>query len=61
MDEIQSRLRKNGVYLITGGLGGIGLELAKFLAQSSAKLVLTGRSSFPIRDTWDQWLTAHDG
>jgi NAD(P)-dependent dehydrogenase (short-subunit alcohol dehydrogenase family)/acyl carrier protein len=52
-----SRLREDGVYLITGGLGGIGLVLAEYLARSTrARLVLTGRSVFPERDEWDQWL-----
>ncbi len=38
-------LRSEGVYVITGGLGGIGLTLAEFLAREcSAKLVLVGRS-----------------
>ncbi|HRI51336.1 MAG TPA: beta-ketoacyl synthase N-terminal-like domain-containing protein, partial [Pseudomonadota bacterium] len=41
-----ARLRPRGVYLITGGLGGIGLELASYLAQAvSARLILIGRST----------------
>ncbi len=41
-------LRDQGVYLITGGLGGIGLVLAEDLARSvGARLVLTSRSGFP--------------
>lgn len=37
--------RENGVYLILGGMGGIGFELAKHLAaQVKARLVLCGRS-----------------
>jgi len=40
------RLRDQGVYLITGGLGGIGLALAGELARRSrAKLVLMGRTA----------------
>ena len=55
------RLREGGVYLITGGLGGIGLALAEHLARTvRAKLVLVGRSSFPERSTWSDWLTTHD-
>lgn len=55
------RLRPGGVYLITGGMGGIGLELAEFLArEAQAKLILTGRSAFPERESWDEWLAAHD-
>ena len=39
-------LKQNGVYLITGGAGGLGLIFAEFLAQQCrAKLVLTGRSA----------------
>ncbi len=54
------RLRKEGVYLITGGLGTIGLIMAEFLAQElQAKLVLTGRSAFPRQEEWDQWLATH--
>ncbi|UCH95825.1 MAG: SDR family NAD(P)-dependent oxidoreductase, partial [Candidatus Aminicenantes bacterium] len=53
-------LRHQGVYLITGGLGGIGLEVARYLAKSvQAKLVLTGRSPFPARGGWEQWFQAH--
>lgn len=55
------RVREAGVYLITGGLGGVGLELARYLAQvAKARLVLTGRSAFPDRSDWDQWLSVHD-
>jgi len=38
--------KRNGVYLITGGLGGLGLIFADFLARHcQARLVLTGRSA----------------
>ena len=56
-----ARLREAGVYLITGGLGGIGLTLAKHLARTiNAKLILTGRSALPTRDEWASWVAAHD-
>jgi acyl transferase domain-containing protein/thioesterase domain-containing protein/NAD(P)-dependent dehydrogenase (short-subunit alcohol dehydrogenase family)/acyl carrier protein len=52
---------ERGVYLITGGLGGIGLELAGWLARTAhARLVLLGRSTFPDRDSWPTWLRDHD-
>nr|VFJ75372.1 MAG: Acyl transferase domain-containing protein [Candidatus Kentron sp. FW] len=55
------RLREKGLYLITGGLGGIGLTLAEHLARTvQARLVLIGRSAFPAREEWDGWLVAHD-
>ena len=48
------RLREGGAYLVTGGLGGIGLALAEQLARSvRARLVLTGRSGLPPRESWD--------
>jgi amino acid adenylation domain-containing protein len=48
-----TRLKSNGVYLITGGLGKIGLLLAHHLARTlKAKLVLTGRTELPARETW---------
>jgi hypothetical protein len=44
-DSAAARLRKGGCYLITGGLGGVGMELAQALFQTvSARLVLIGRS-----------------
>ena len=39
-------LRKKGVYLITGGAGGLGFIFARYLAEHyQAKLILTGRST----------------
>ncbi|MEO8483469.1 MAG: beta-ketoacyl synthase N-terminal-like domain-containing protein, partial [Acidobacteriota bacterium] len=56
-----TRLREGGVYLITGGAGGLGLELAAHLASARhAKLVLVGRSVMPPRSEWDRWLETHD-
>ncbi len=56
---IIERLRPEGVYLITGGLGGIGLALAEYLAKKvRAKLILTGRSRFPSREIWQEKLSA---
>jgi len=41
-----TRLKEQGVYLVTGGAGGLGLIFAEYLAkQVQAKLVLTGRSA----------------
>jgi acyl transferase domain-containing protein/acyl carrier protein len=55
------RLREKGVYLITGGLGGVGFVLAAYLAKTvQAKLLLLGRSALPQRDEWEKWLSTHD-
>jgi len=54
------RTRRGGVYLVTGGLGGIGLVAARVLAEAGdVKLVLTTRSPFPAPDAWDGYLAAH--
>jgi acyl transferase domain-containing protein/acyl carrier protein len=54
-------LRAGGVYLITGGLGGIGLVIAEHLArESQAKLVLVARTPLPERADWSTWLESHD-
>ncbi|MFB6888769.1 beta-ketoacyl synthase N-terminal-like domain-containing protein [Kitasatospora sp. NPDC056327] len=54
-------VRDGGVYLITGGLGGVGLALAEQLAESAGNpaLGLLGRSDFPAENTWPAWLEAH--
>ncbi|SDW03763.1 Acyl transferase domain-containing protein [Marininema mesophilum] len=58
--EVAPRLRERSVYLITGGLGGIGLKLAEYLARSvKAKLVLIGRHGLPERSEWEQVLATH--
>ncbi|HEY9824698.1 MAG TPA: alpha/beta fold hydrolase [Stenomitos sp.] len=55
------KLRTQGVYFITGGLGGIGLTLASYLAKTvQAKLILVSRSAFPDRRNWTNWCLTHD-
>jgi polyketide synthase PksJ len=55
------RLKDGGVYLFTGGLGGIGLVLAKYLAETvKPRLILTGRSPLPPKQQWADWLLSHD-
>jgi len=50
-------LRQRGVYLITGGTGGLGLAVARYLARTrEARLVLTGRSAVPDRSLWTELL-----
>lgn len=51
----ETALRPGGVYLITGGLGKIGLVLAHAIATEApgARLVLMGRTGLPDRGLWD--------
>jgi acyl transferase domain-containing protein/thioesterase domain-containing protein len=59
----QKRLTPRGVYLITGGLGGLGLALAEHLGRElNARLVLISRSPLPPESQWeaavnDAWLS----
>ena len=59
--DAPARLKDQGVYLITGGMGGMGLEFAQHLAAAyHARLVLVGRTPLPAREEWDEWIKAHD-
>jgi len=52
--------KPGGVYFITGGMGGLGLKLAQYLAShASVKLALLGRSAMPDRAEWDEYLISH--
>ncbi|HLG63728.1 MAG TPA: SDR family NAD(P)-dependent oxidoreductase [Ktedonosporobacter sp.] len=47
-------LQEGGVYLITGGMGGVGLGMAECIARAvpRARFVLVGRSGMPPREEW---------
>jgi polyketide synthase PksN len=51
------QIHADGAYVITGGLGGIGLELARYLVSQNnrAKIALVGRSGLPPRAEWAEW------
>lgn len=54
--------KDNGIYLITGGLGGIGIVTARAIAQEvKATFILTYQAAFPGRSEWDQWLADNPG
>jgi NAD(P)-dependent dehydrogenase (short-subunit alcohol dehydrogenase family) len=55
-----SWLRERGVYVVAGGLGGVGLAVAELLARRvRARLVLLGRRGLPPRELWGTWLAQH--
>ena len=60
--ELPFRLKQNGVYLITGGLGGVGLTIANYLASNvqGVKLILVGRSVIADREVWSEQLQSLD-
>jgi acyl transferase domain-containing protein len=57
-----ARLKEKGVYLIVGGLGGIGLVVAEHLARTvHARLVLVGRTPLPPASEWQAVLGQSNG
>ena len=57
---VSSPWKPGGVYLITGGLGGIGLTIAAHIARAvrGVRIVLVGRSALPVEATWDEVLAS---
>ncbi len=47
-----------GVHLVTGGLGGLGLRVARHIADTdpTARIALVGRTALPPRDRWEELL-----
>ena len=59
-DKQSAPLRDQGVYLITGGFGGIGLTLAERLIRDhKARVVLMARTTLPPRADWAAWVHRH--
>jgi acyl transferase domain-containing protein/thioesterase domain-containing protein/acyl carrier protein len=53
-DSTAPTLRADAAYLITGGLGGLGLATARALAEAGAgHILLLGRTALPERTGWD--------
>lgn len=52
--EAPLELKKDGVYLVTGGTGALGLAVSKYLVtQQQIKLALLNRTALPARTEWD--------
>jgi len=55
-----SGIVEGGTYMVTGGLGGLGLVVARELAETArVRLVLLGRSGLPEEADRDSWLRDH--
>ncbi|MCM1984908.1 SDR family NAD(P)-dependent oxidoreductase [Lyngbya confervoides] len=47
--------QKGGMYVLSGGLGGVGVEVARYLLSTfEARLLLLGRTPLPERSTWNE-------
>jgi len=56
-NDSSPRFQKDGVYLITGGFGGIGLTIAeKMIRDAGANVVLLTRKPLPDREGWPRYL-----
>lgn len=56
-EPLTPRVKTGGIYLITGGLGGIGAYLAAALIRDyRARLILVGTTRLPDRAEWDAQL-----
>ncbi len=54
---LPARLKSGGTYLITGGLGSVGLTIAEHLARTAqANLVLVSRTPLPERADWSTFI-----
>ncbi|NMD55559.1 MULTISPECIES: type I polyketide synthase [Tsukamurella] len=53
--RIPARMRGDGAYLVTGGLGALGrLVLAALAERGAGHLIVTSRTGLPARDAWDE-------
>jgi acyl transferase domain-containing protein/acyl carrier protein len=56
--SVRGPWKAGSTWLITGGLGALGLTVARALAtEAGARLVLVGRTPLPPRDQWKQILS----
>ena len=54
-------IKSDALYLITGALGGIGPQIARYLVDKGARhLVLCGRRKLPDRSTWPELTPSHE-
>ncbi|MBK1987687.1 SDR family NAD(P)-dependent oxidoreductase [Sphaerospermopsis aphanizomenoides BCCUSP55] len=60
-EQQQLPFKTGGVYLITGGLGGIGVKIARYLLEHyQARLLLIGRTLLPDESTWENYQEGED-
>jgi acyl transferase domain-containing protein/acyl carrier protein len=62
IEDTKIKIQDKGVYLITGGTGGIGLEIGKYLAnkKQGVHIALINRSKMPDPVQWNDILEEND-
>jgi len=59
LDEQQNPIKAGGVYVITGGTGGLGLEIGKKISRlNQTKIHLISRQELPARERWAEIVKA---
>jgi acyl carrier protein len=57
---LPASFRPDGSYLLTGGLGALGLLVARWMVKQGARrLILMGRTQLPPRSTWHELEAEH--
>lgn len=57
INDNTTQLMSGGTYLLIGGLGGVGLNMARYFEKvQNAHIILTGRTELPAREHWDDFL-----
>ncbi|MDP4180817.1 MAG: SDR family oxidoreductase, partial [Bacillota bacterium] len=60
-EESRVEIKHDGVYIVTGGTGALGLSVSKYLSNKNrVKICLINRSKFPPREEWDTILKTDD-
>lgn len=53
--------KQGGTYLLSGGLGGVGIQIAKYLLKHyQARILVVGRTSLPEKSNWNAHLEQGD-
>ena len=61
-NDHQVELKEEGVYLVTGGTGALGLAVSKYLVgEHPVNLALLNRTSLPQRSEWEQIIATEEG
>ncbi|WP_124066374.1 beta-ketoacyl synthase N-terminal-like domain-containing protein [Clostridium sp. E02] len=49
------KIKENGVYVVTGGLGNVGMEVCKYISSKNhANIMIINRSGFLDKSLWDK-------